>query len=110
MSNILVIDDEIDIRESIVAILSDEGFLCDNASNSKEAIHLIGINNYDLIILDVWLNDPDYDGMKLLKLIKKEMLKFQSLLFQAMEILIWRLKQLKKVRTNLWKNLLKVKD
>ena len=72
MSNILVIDDEIDIRESIVAILSDEGFLCDNASNSNEAIHLIGINKYDLIILDVWLNDPDYDGMKLLKLIKKE--------------------------------------
>ena len=72
MSNILVIDDEIDIRESIVAILSDEGFLCDNASNSNEAIHLIGINKYDLIILDVWLNDPDYDGMKLLKLIKKD--------------------------------------
>ena len=72
MSNILVIDDEIDIRESIIAILSDEGFLCDNASNSKEAIHLIGINKYDLIILDVWLNDPDYDGMKLLKLIKKD--------------------------------------
>ena len=72
MSNILVIDDVIDIRESIVAILSDEGFLCDNASNSNEAIHLIGINKYDLIILDVWLNDPDYDGMKLLKLIKKD--------------------------------------
>ena len=72
MSNILVIDDEVDIRESIVAILSDEGFLCDNASNSNEAIHLIGINKYDLIILDVWLNDPDYDGMKLLKLIKKD--------------------------------------
>ena len=72
MSNILVIDDEIDIRESIIAILSDEGFLCDNASNSKEAIYLIGINKYDLIILDVWLNDPDYDGMKLLKLIKKD--------------------------------------
>ena len=35
MSSILVIDDEIDIRESIVAVLSDEGFLCDNASNSK---------------------------------------------------------------------------
>ena len=72
MSNILVIDDEIDIRESIVAILLDEGFFCDNASNSKEAIHLIGLNKYDLIILDVWLNDPDYDGMKLLKLIKKD--------------------------------------
>ena len=71
MNNILVIDDEIDIRESIVAILSDEGFVCDNASNSNEAIHLIEVKKYDLIILDVWLNDPDYDGIKLLKLIKK---------------------------------------
>ena len=75
MNNILIIDDEIDIRESIVAILSDEGFVCDNASNSKEAIHLINLNKYDLIILDVWLNDPDYDGMKLLKLIKKDSAK-----------------------------------
>ena len=56
MNNILIIDDEIDIRESIVAILSDEGFTCDNASNSNEAIQLININKYDLIILDVWLN------------------------------------------------------
>ena len=71
MNSILVIDDEIDIRESIVAVLSDEGFLCDNASNSKEAIHLVDVNNYDLVILDVWLNDPDYDGIKLLKLIKE---------------------------------------
>ena len=71
MNNILVIDDEIDIRESIVAILSDEGFACDSASNSKEAIHLVEVNKYDLIILDVWLNDPDYDGIKLLKLIKE---------------------------------------
>ena len=72
MSNILVIDDEVDIRESIVAILNEEGFLCDDASSSKEAIALFSNNNYDLIILDVWLNDPDYDGIKLLKLIKKD--------------------------------------
>jgi len=83
MSNILVIDDEIDIRESIVAILSDEGFLCDNVSNSKEAIYLIGINKYDLIILDVWLNDPDYDGMKLLKLIKKDNAKIPIIIISG---------------------------
>ena len=72
MNNILVIDDENDIRESIIAILNDEGFVCDNASNSKDAIQLIDINEYDLIILDVWLNDTEYDGIKLLKLIKKK--------------------------------------
>ena len=71
MSNILIIDDEIDIRESIVAILTDEGFVCDTACNTNEAIQLSNTKAYDLIILDVWLNDPKCDGIKLLKLIKK---------------------------------------
>jgi len=75
MNKILIIDDEADIRNSIIAILSDEGFVCDDASNSNDAISLIKENNYDLIILDVWLNDPDYDGIKLLKLIKKDDIK-----------------------------------
>ena len=83
MNNILVIDDENDIRESIVAILNDEGFLCDNASNSKEAIKLIDINEYDLIILDVWLNDPEYDGIKLLKLIKKKYFKIPIIIISG---------------------------
>ena len=75
MNKILIIDDEADIRNSIIAILSDEGFVCDDASNSNDAISLIKENIYDLIILDVWLNDPDYDGIKLLKLIKKDDIK-----------------------------------
>ena len=75
MNKILIIDDEADIRNSIIAILSDEGFVCDDSSNSNDAIILIKKNNYDLIILDVWLNDPDYDGIKLLKLIKKDDIK-----------------------------------
>jgi len=75
MNKILIIDDEADIRNSIIAILSDEGFVCDDASNSIDAITLIKENNYDLIILDVWLNDPNYDGIKLLKLFKKDNIK-----------------------------------
>ena len=83
MSNILIIDDEIDISESIVAILTDEGFSCDSASNSNEAIQLIDINKYDLIILDVWLNDPKYDGIKLLKFIKKKDLKIPIIIISG---------------------------
>ena len=83
MNNILIIDDEIDIRESIVAILTDEGFSCDNTSNSNEAIQLIKVNKYDLIILDVWLNDPDYDGIKLLKLIKKNYKKIPIIIISG---------------------------
>ncbi|MDC1366230.1 sigma-54 dependent transcriptional regulator [Pelagibacterales bacterium] len=75
MNKILIIDDEIDITESISAILTDEGFYCTSASNSEEAITLLSNELFDLIILDVWLNDPDYDGIKLLKLIKKKKIK-----------------------------------
>ena len=72
MNRILIIDDEVDIRESISAILVDEGFLCTNVSNSKDALKAIDNLSFDLIILDVWLNDPDYDGIKLLRMIKKK--------------------------------------
>ena len=71
MNKILIIDDENDISESISAILNDEGFSCSTASNGVDAIELIKDETYDLIILDVWLNDPNYDGIKILKLIKK---------------------------------------
>jgi len=75
MNKILIIDDEIDITESISAILSDEGFECTKALNPNDAINFIENNIYDLIILDVWLNDANYDGIKLLKLIKKKNIK-----------------------------------
>ena len=71
MSKILIIDDEADIRESISAILTDEGFSCIDAANSDLAIKYLDNESFDLIILDVWLNDPIYDGIKLLKYIKK---------------------------------------
>jgi two-component system nitrogen regulation response regulator NtrX len=75
MNKILIIDDEIDITESISAILTDDGFNCTSASSSEEAIAFLSNEIFDLIILDVWLNDPDYDGIKLLKLIKKKKIK-----------------------------------
>ena len=69
--NILVIDDEKDIRDSIFGILNDENYNCIVAKNSQEAQSKI--NNYiiDSIILDVWLNDSEMDGIDLLKEIKK---------------------------------------
>ena len=71
MTEVLIIDDEIDISESISAILQEEGLKCATASNSVDAIESINKMSYELIILDVWLNEEDYDGIKLLKLIKK---------------------------------------
>ena len=71
MKKILIVDDERDIRDNIKAILADEGYLTNTAENSDETLDLIKEDNFDLIILDVWLNDSTLDGIELLKTIKK---------------------------------------
>ena len=66
MKNILVIDDEIDIANNIKSILTDESYHVDTAINSDQAIKLKENNDYDLIILDVWLDNSKLDGLELL--------------------------------------------
>ena len=68
---ILIIDDEKDIRDSISGILNDEGYISFTAKNSQEALVKINNNSFDVIVLDVWLNDSKLDGIQLLKEIKK---------------------------------------
>tara|TARA_Y100000590_G_scaffold307585_1_gene347291 strand:- start:537 stop:1871 length:1335 start_codon:yes stop_codon:yes gene_type:complete len=70
MKNILIVDDEKDIRNNIKAILSDENYFVDTAENSDEALQLVNKNTYNLIILDVWLSDSTLDGIDLLKTLK----------------------------------------
>ena len=70
MKRILIVDDEKDIRNNIKAILNDEDYLTNTAENSDEALKLIKENDFNLIILDVWLNDSALDGIELLKAIK----------------------------------------
>ncbi len=50
---VLVVDDEIFIRETIASVLTDQGSIVDIAANGSEAITLIGQNNYDLVISDI---------------------------------------------------------
>ena len=71
MHNILVIDDQEDILNNIKAILEDELYNVDIAINSEESLNLINTKNYDLIILDVWLDNSKLDGLQLLKKIRK---------------------------------------
>ncbi len=71
MKNILVIDDEIDICNNIKAILTDEGFNVQIAHNSEDALSYITKHSYSLIILDVWLDNSKYDGLEILKQIRK---------------------------------------
>ena len=72
MKNILIIDDEMDIRNNIKAILEDENYNTQTASDSSKAMKLIKENAFDLIILDVWLDDSELDGLETLKLIRED--------------------------------------
>ncbi len=63
--NVLVVDDEADIRALIKDILSDEGYEVTNAGDAAEARAARDDGKFDLILLDIWM--PDTDGITLLR-------------------------------------------
>lgn len=68
---ILIVDDEADIRSLIEGILRDEGYATRAASNAKEAFAAIDERVPDLVILDIWLQGSDKDGMEILDDVKR---------------------------------------
>lgn len=69
-SEILIVEDEADIRSLIAGILSDEGFAVREAGSSEEALEMFRARKPSLIVLDVWLKGSDMDGIDLLDHIK----------------------------------------
>jgi len=67
-ARILVVDDDENIRNTVNAILEDEGYIVDLAATGKEAIERTEKTAYDVALLDIRL--PDVEGVELLKLIK----------------------------------------
>ncbi|KMZ11082.1 Response regulator containing CheY-like receiver, AAA-type ATPase, and DNA-binding domain, partial [Candidatus Burkholderia humilis] len=65
MATILVVDDEMGIRELLSEILSDEGHVVDVAENAQHARDYRLQQTPDLVLLDIWM--PDTDGVTLLK-------------------------------------------
>ncbi len=65
MANILVVDDELGIRDLLFEILNDEGHQVDLAENASQARQLRSQQRPDLVLLDIWM--PDTDGVSLLK-------------------------------------------
>ncbi|MBE1297203.1 nitrogen assimilation response regulator NtrX [Phycobacter azelaicus] len=72
MSDILIVDDERDIRELISDILEDEGFSTRKAANSDECMTKITEEEPALLILDIWLKDSQMDGIDILKTVKRD--------------------------------------
>jgi two-component system, NtrC family, response regulator HydG len=66
---VLIVDDELIIRESLVGWLKRAGFDADGASGGHLALEMIGRNDYDMVFLDIRM--PDFDGLDVLKHLKK---------------------------------------
>ncbi|MEM7668012.1 MAG: sigma-54 dependent transcriptional regulator [Pseudomonadota bacterium] len=72
MADILVVDDEADIRDLISELLSDEGYSSRTAQDADTAFAAIESAPPDLIILDIWLQGSRMDGIEILKTVKRD--------------------------------------
>ncbi|HBU98835.1 sigma-54-dependent transcriptional regulator, partial [Thalassospira lucentensis] len=70
--DILIVDDEQDIRALISGILEDEGYTTRQAGSSQEALSQVSARRPSLVVLDIWMDQSDHDGIETLKLIKRE--------------------------------------
>ena len=71
-SDILIVDDEADIRELVAGILQDEGYGTRTASDSDEAFAAVVARRPNLVFLDIWLQGSRLDGLQLLDSLKQE--------------------------------------
>ncbi len=69
--DILVVDDERDIRELVAGVLEDEGYDTRDAGDSDSALEAIAARRPSLVLLDVWLQGSRLDGLELLDEIKR---------------------------------------
>ncbi|MDH3791589.1 MAG: response regulator, partial [Rhodospirillales bacterium] len=64
--DLLIVDDETDIRMLINGILSDEGYDVREAGDSDEALEAVRARRPSLVVLDIWLKNSALDGLELL--------------------------------------------
>jgi two-component system, NtrC family, nitrogen regulation response regulator NtrX len=71
-ADILIVDDEMDIRDLVAGILQDEGFEARTARNSDEALAAVASRRPSLLFLDIWLQGSKLDGLQLLDVVKAD--------------------------------------
>jgi len=71
-NDILIVDDEADIRELVAGILDDEGFGTRTARDADTALAEVAARRPNLIFLDIWLQGSRLDGLQLLEQIKRD--------------------------------------
>ncbi|AUG52939.1 sigma-54-dependent transcriptional regulator [Thalassospira marina] len=70
--DILIVDDEEDIRSLIAGILEDEGYTTRAAASSQQALSEVAARRPTLVVLDIWMQESEHDGIETLKLIQRE--------------------------------------
>ncbi len=70
--DVLIVDDEDDIRLLIAGVLTDEGYATREASDDQQALAEIATRRPSLVILDIWLEGSSKDGMAILALLRRE--------------------------------------
>jgi two-component system, NtrC family, nitrogen regulation response regulator NtrX len=70
---ILIVDDEADIRMLIAGVLKDEGYATREAANSDEALRELHARQPMLVVLDIWLQDSELDGIEILRRLREDM-------------------------------------
>ena len=70
-ADVLVVDDEADIREQVGGILADEGYAVRTANDSESALAAVKSRKPALLILDIWMQGGGMDGLELLDLVKE---------------------------------------
>jgi two-component system nitrogen regulation response regulator NtrX len=70
VSDVLVVDDEADIRELVAGILADEGYAVRTATDSESALAAVRARKPALLILDIWMAGGGMDGLELLDMVK----------------------------------------
>src|SRR3981189_3740193 len=71
-NDILIVDDEADIRDLVAGILDDEGFTTRTARDSDSALAEIANRRPHLVFLDIWLQGSKLDGLQLLEQVKRD--------------------------------------
>src|SRR3954452_20244993 len=71
--DILIVDDEADIRLLIGGVLKDEGYATREAADSSQALAAMQAGQPTLVILDIWLKGSELDGIEILRRLRSEM-------------------------------------
>ena len=69
-ADVLVVDDEADIRDLVAGILEDEGYAVRTAADSDQALAAIRARKPALLVLDIWMQGGGMDGLELLDMVK----------------------------------------